>query len=237
MRVIVPFFFLSFPMMNIEEQFNLIAEEYDKNRRRFIPCFDAFYDETTRFIVNNICTPKMIADFGAGTGLLSQFWFRHFPAAEYVLVDVADEMLNVARRRFEGVDNVKCCVMDYSKDFPQGRFDVIMSALSIHHLEDAYKRQLFMRIYETLPTGGIFVNYDQFCAGSEEMNRWYDTYWEGELSKSGLTDKDMERWRERKKLDRECSVEQELLMLSACHFKEVKCVYCHQKFAVLVAIK
>ena len=28
--------------MDIEQQFNLIAEEYDSNRRRFIPCFDDF---------------------------------------------------------------------------------------------------------------------------------------------------------------------------------------------------
>ena len=29
--------------MNIEEQFNLIAKEYDANRKKFIPCFDEFY--------------------------------------------------------------------------------------------------------------------------------------------------------------------------------------------------
>lgn len=38
--------------MKIEEQFNLIAEEYDSNRRRFIPCFDDYYDSTTKFIVS-----------------------------------------------------------------------------------------------------------------------------------------------------------------------------------------
>lgn len=40
--------------MNIEKQFNLIAEEYDSNRRKFIPCFDDFYKNTTEFIVSNI---------------------------------------------------------------------------------------------------------------------------------------------------------------------------------------
>ena len=29
--------------MSIEEQFNLIADEYDVNRKRFIPCFDDYY--------------------------------------------------------------------------------------------------------------------------------------------------------------------------------------------------
>ena len=224
-------------MMNIEEQFNLIAEEYDKNRRLFIPCFDGFYEETTRFVAANIGTPKRIADLGAGTGLLSQFWFQHFPSAEYVLVDVADEMLNVAKRRFANLKNVAYCTMNYAHELPEGRFDVMMSALSIHHVEDEDKKRLFERIYEALPDGGVFVNYDQFCGGSAMMNSWYDVYWEGQLATSGLTDKDIALWRERKKLDRECSVEQELAMLSACPFREVKCVYSHQKFAVIVAIK
>ena len=223
--------------MDIKEQFNLIAEEYDKNRRLFIPCFDDFYEETTRFIAANIGIPKRIADLGAGTGLLSQFWFQQFPSAEYVLVDVADEMLNVAKSRFANLHNVSYCTMNYVHELPKGTFDVMMSALSIHHLEDEEKRQLFARIYEALPDGGLFVNYDQFCGGSATMNCWFDTYWEGLLATSGLTDKDIALWRERKKLDRECSVEQELAMLSAYPFKEVKCVYCHQKFAVIVAIK
>ena len=26
--------------MNVQDQFNLIAKEYDENRRKFIPCFE-----------------------------------------------------------------------------------------------------------------------------------------------------------------------------------------------------
>ena len=87
--------------MNIEKQFNLIAEEYDSNRRKFIPCFDDFYKNTTEFIVSNIEKPKQIVDLGAGTGLLIYFWYQQCPDSKYVLVDIADEMLNVARKRFE----------------------------------------------------------------------------------------------------------------------------------------
>ena len=41
--------------MNIEEQFNRIAQEYDANRKKFIPCFTDYYENTTKFIlsVNN----------------------------------------------------------------------------------------------------------------------------------------------------------------------------------------
>lgn len=55
--------------------------------------------------------------------------------------------------------------------------------------------------------------------------------------RSGLTEEDIALWRERQKLDRECSVEQEETMLRECGFQTVQCVYSCQKFSVLAAIK
>lgn len=223
--------------MDIEKQFNLIAEEYDGNRRKFIPCFDDFYQNTTKFIVSNINEPKRIIDLGAGTGLLTYFWYQQCPNSEYVLVDIADEMLNVARKRFESIGNVSYQIENYIDKLPDGFFDTVISALSIHHLEDEDKAKLFTRIYNSLPSGGLFINYDQFCAGQAEINNWFNSYWENQLATSGLTDKDIQLWKERRKLDRECSVEQEVDMLKNVGFNIVKCVYSYQKFSVIVAIK
>nr|MDE7365612.1 class I SAM-dependent methyltransferase [Ruminococcus sp.] len=128
-------------------------------------------------------------------------------------------------------------IMDYSDKLPNGEFEVIFSALSIHHLDDKDKIELFSRIYTKLPNGGLFVNYDQFCAGQFEMNNWYNAYWESQLENSGLTDKDIELWKERRKLDKECSLEEEIEMLRKCNFKNVKSVYSYQKFSVIVALK
>lgn len=69
------------------------------------------------------------------------------------------------------------------------------------------------------------------------MDQWFDSYWENQLKTSGLTETDLERWRERRKLDRECSVEEEVVMLEKSNFKNVKCIYSNQKFSVIVAIK
>ena len=223
--------------MDIKEQFNLIAEEYDKNRKKFIPCFEDYYINTTKFIASNITEPRRILDLGAGTGLSSFFWYQHYPESEYVLVDIADDMLNIARKRFAGIDKVAYRVMNYSDGLPNGDFDVIISALSIHHLENDEKTKLFAMIYDKLPAGGLFVNYDQFCANQEEMNKWFNSYWENQLPKSGLTDKDLALWQERRKLDKECSVEDEIEMISKCNFNIAECVYSNQKFSVIVAIK
>lgn len=223
--------------MKIEEQFNFIADEYDEKRKLFIPCFDEYYEKTTAFLAANMREPKGILDLGAGTGILSSFWYRWFPKAEYLLVDIAEEMLKIAERRFDGLRNVSCKITDYSQTLPEGDFDVILSALSIHHLDDNEKATLFSRIHRKLPAGGVFVNYDQFSGGTPELNRWFDSYWERYLECSGLTEKDIERWKERRKLDRECSVEEETAMLQECGFETVKCIYANQKFAVIAAIK
>lgn len=223
--------------MNIESQFNLIAKEYDANRRKFIPCFDDYYKNTTRFIASNIAEPKRILDLGAGTGLLSYFWYQYFPASEYVLVDIADDMLEVARKRFAGIETVSYRMTDYARELPVQDFDVIVSALSIHHLENGNKEKLFERIYDKLPEGGLFINYDQFCAGQPDMDGWFDIYWESQLADSGLTEHDIALWKERRKLDKECSVEEEMTMLGKKGFKSVKCVYSYHKFSVIVAIK
>lgn len=223
--------------MSIEEQFNKIANEYDANRRRFIPCFDDYYITATKFVLNAVDTPKRVLDLGAGTGLLSFYWYSQCNEAEYVLVDIADEMLNVSRQRFASLDNVSHLVLDYTKELPAYDFDAVISALSIHHLENESKKSLFKAVFEKLPAKGVFVNYDQFCAGNDVMNSKFDEYWEAQLYKSGLSDHDIQMWLERRKLDRECSVDEETAMLKEAGFSTVQCIYSYHKFSVIMAIK
>ena len=222
--------------MNIQEQFNLVAKEYDENRRKFIPCFDDYYAASTDFVAATLdFEPKRIFDLGSGTGLLPSFWFKYFPNAEYVLCDIAQEMLEVAKKRFEGIPNVKYEVLDYSKNLPSGKVDLIISALSIHHLEHEAKKSLFKNIRSALSESGLFVNYDQFCCENPEMNEKIERYWINGIKDSGLPQTEYERWLERKKLDRECSVSQELNWLKDAGFSNADCIYSSGKFAVIVA--
>lgn len=220
----------------VSEQFNLIAREYDAGRRKFIPCFDDFYGGATAFLARSARAPARIVDLGAGTGILSAYWLSEFPDAKFVLVDGADEMLAVARRRFAGRDNVSFIHADYSASLPDGGFDVAISALSIHHLEDDGKRSLFARLFDALPAGGLFANYDQFCADTPALSHVIDAYWENQIAASGLSDGELARWRGRRSLDRECSVATELGMLRSCGFLAER-VYSSGKFAVIMAVK
>ncbi|MGN0903042.1 MAG: methyltransferase domain-containing protein [Succinivibrio sp.] len=223
--------------MDIKEQFNLVSEQYDGARRIFIPCFDSFYDRTTQYLLRTWLKPKKILDLGAGTGLLDAFYLKYCPKAEYHLVDVADKMLDVAKKRFTGLENICYEVNDYAKDYHYDGFDTVVSALSIHHLENDNKQQLFNSIYANLNSGGVFVNYDQFCFEDKDISRKTDEYWCSLIENSSLSKDEIQRWKERWKLDREVSVKEELSMLKQAGFSTVECVFYELKFGVIVCTK
>ena len=56
----------------IKEQFNQIAEKYDKHRKCFIPCFDDFYTRAVSLLKNYRNDFTNIVDLGAGTGILTK---------------------------------------------------------------------------------------------------------------------------------------------------------------------
>lgn len=219
----------------ITKQFNMVAKEYDAARRKFIPCFDDFYCESTRLLANDI-EPRIIADLGAGTGLLSMYWYQHFPNAHYYLQDSAESMLQQARLRFNGLSGCEFELVDYTEACYH-EADLIVSALSIHHLEDVEKAQLFRRIYSALPSGGNFINYDQFCEDTQAQTDEVHQEWLSYIMNSGLSDAEISRWRERSKLDRECSVNQEIALLQQAGFSSVKLIFKSGRFAVIHAVK
>ena len=69
------------------------------------------------------------------------------------------------------------------------------------------------------------------------MNYQVNQFWERQIKASALTEKDIDLWKERQKLDIECSVETEIAMLKACGFTVVNCLYTYHKFSVILAIK
>lgn len=224
--------------ISIQEQFNLVSKEYDASRRKFIPCFDDFYISVTDFIAKSLDKkPQSIVDLGAGTGLLTSFFFRYFPDSEYVLADIASEMLDIAKKRFDNLPNIKYEICDYSEKFPKDKVDLVISALSIHHLENEDKQNLFNSVYEHLEKEGLFVNYDQFCAEDSLINDKIEKYWIDGIKSSGISKEEYDRWIERKKLDRECSVKKEISWLKKAGFSVAECVYSCGKFSVIIARK
>lgn len=110
--------------------------------------------------------PSSFLDLGCGTGYFSEVFYQAFPEASGTLLDGSGEMLEEARARFGGrplkADYQKALFQDWPAEPDTRQYDVIFSALAIHHLEDEQKWRLFGRIFDKLTPGGVFILYDIF---------------------------------------------------------------------------
>jgi tRNA (cmo5U34)-methyltransferase len=221
----------------ITARFNLIAQKYDEQRRFFIPYFDDFYQTSISLISKIRNDFNSILDLGAGTGLLTKYLFEKFPNANFTLVDVSEQMLEISRQRFLNMDNFNFVISDYSKELPSRQFDLIASALSIHHLVNDSKSDLYYSIYNNLPDNGCFINLDQFNASSDLMNDYYNKWWYDYIRQSKISQKEQDLWLQRRELDRENTISESLILLKQLGFKHVECIYIYMKFGVILAIK
>lgn len=221
----------------IQNRFNNVAIDYDKQRKLFIPCYDDYYGIVQTFLKFQKSTIQSVLDLGAGTGLLTMFVQQVIPDASYLLVDIAEKMLDVAKTRFSNCNNITYKTCDYCSNFPEGTFDLVVSSLSIHHLDDTEKQLLYGTIFKSLNKGGYFVNLDQFNADSKEVNDIYTDSWYESIKNSGISVDEMNSWLKRRELDKENTISQSLEMLKNSGFNNVECIYQHMKFGVIIGSK
>ena len=99
---------------------------------------------------------KRVLELGTGTGETAQRVLARHPTAVLVGLDASSEMLERARAALPA-DRVELRVARLEDPLPDGPFDVVVSALAIHHLDGAGKADLFQRIAGALTPDGRLV--------------------------------------------------------------------------------
>jgi len=214
--------------------FDAVAESYDSMRRQLIPCFDGFYGAALDLVVEAAQGKRArILDLGAGTGLLTALVARALPDARFDLTDLAPQMLARARTRFAGDSRITLREMDHRALDAQATYDVVMSGLSIHHLEDHEKRALYAACARALKPGGRFVNADQVAGDSPAMEARYWRHWHERVVASGLPAAEIKAAIERQALDRRAPLDPQLHWLREAGLGEVECRFKDASFVVL----
>jgi tRNA (cmo5U34)-methyltransferase len=97
-----------------------------------------------------------VLELGTGTGETAHRVLARHPAAVLVGVDASAEMLGHARAALPA-DRVDLRIARLEDPLPDGRFDVVVSVLTVHHLDGRGKAALFGRVAAILAPGGRFV--------------------------------------------------------------------------------
>jgi tRNA (cmo5U34)-methyltransferase len=120
-----------------------------------IPHYDTL-QESIAAATTDIIDVSAILDLGSGTGETLGRVLPLHPSARAVGVDESAGMLAVARE-YLGEYDVTLQVADLRDPLPAGPFDLVVSALAVHHLDGPEKATLFARVAAALRPGGRFV--------------------------------------------------------------------------------
>jgi tRNA (cmo5U34)-methyltransferase len=213
--------------MSIGSAFDESTSYYDDWMRTALPAYDDIFATAVSLIPFDTSEAIDVLDLGAGTGLFSLEVLKRFPFARFVLCDVAEKMLGVARERFKDYgDRFTYNRSDYRTLSDVGSYDVVVSSLSIHHLEHAEKRALFRSIYTALRERGVFINVDQVRGPTPSMSEKYWSTWLVYVRNRGADEEQIAASiRRRTEYDKDASLDEQLEWLSDAGFINVDCVY------------
>jgi tRNA (cmo5U34)-methyltransferase len=140
----------------LEWQFHFDPDSYSEMIRGDIADYDRFQDELAQ--VSGSWVRRML-ELGTGTGETARRLLERHPGAELVGIDENPAMLEAARSRLPA-ERVSLHVSRLEDPLPPGPFDLVASALCVHHLRGPAKRDLFGRVIAALAPGGRFVLAD-----------------------------------------------------------------------------
>jgi len=110
--------------------------------------------------------PGKLLDFGCANG----HWSDTFSEFEYYGVDLDSVAIQAAKERFHDQPNVHFLAADLrTRPFPQGFFDEILFAGTVHHLDDELLKILLTELHFCVKSGGKVHLLDPVF---QEKDRW-----------------------------------------------------------------
>jgi len=217
---------------SIKQSFDAGADHYDRQRRMVIPCFNDFYQTAIDLIPFSSSDSFSFLDLGSGTGLLTASIISVFPHATATCMDLSEKMLEKAQERFSLNKRVNFLIWDYSQSTLPGEYDLIVSAMSIHHLSDDEKKSLYQRAFDALKREGAFINADLVKGETDTIEQKYQDMWMNWIHKAGLSKNELSKIIDRMQYDKPSSLIIQLQWLKETGFSDVDCYYKYYNFAV-----
>ena len=136
--------------------YHFTPESYLTMMREAVPGYDRLEEETSA--ATGVGATSVL-ELGTGTGETARRVLDRHPDAQLIGIDASPGMVEVARATLPA-DRVELFVGRLEDPLPEGSFDLVVSALAVHHLEGTGKADLFRRIASRLDPAGRFVLAD-----------------------------------------------------------------------------
>ncbi len=215
--------------------FNEGSKNYDKNRKKAVPLMNQYY-KTAQELTKGYENPKIL-DLGAGTGILTELLHQQYPTSEITLMDLSHNMLEIAKDKFKNITTFKYLEEDYlTFNFPEN-YDIIVSSLSIHHLNDSDKKTLYKKIYDNLNKDGIFINADEVKGATQKTEDMFKNMENSYLQKQDIPEEEKQTLLERRKLDQPATLLDNIKWFEEIGYRNVDVFFKYYRYFVIYGQK
>ena len=223
--------------ISVEKHFDEMARDFEKVKRKVIPG----YREIEKCIFSYLpFTPSRkiaVLELGTGTGALALDLLKYFPRATYTGVDFSSKMLELASHRLRKCDKrVTLQNVDLNKVRIVGRYDLIISLFTIHHIIN--KKGLFKHLHTLLKPGGCLFYADVRVSKNNKLEKRFIEGWKDFMARSGIPKGKIGKViDDHRKYDLPEPIETQLNFLKSAGFKDYDIVWCREKNAAFFATK
>lgn len=126
------------PQGTVNAQFHFDPDSYLDLIRAEVPRFDELQDRAVEAIP---FAPARVLELGIGTGETARRLLKRYPGAELTGLDASPNMVFKAREL-----GIEVGLARMEDPLPDGPWDLVISVLSVHHLDAEGKRDLFRRV-------------------------------------------------------------------------------------------
>ena len=144
-------------------QWHWDPETYLQNMLEEVPSYPELQEQAAA--ATQDVPAERILELGIGTGETAKRVLADHPDARLTAIDSSEEMLE---RAHTVVPEAELTLARLEDPLPDGPFDLVVSALAVHHLDGPGKQDLFRRIAAVLEPGGTFVLADVVVPDREE---------------------------------------------------------------------
>lgn len=224
-------------MDEVKKHFEEEASEFDGIILKLIPDYPQMVEALVSALPFHKTAVIHGLDLGCGTGTITQAALNVFPQAQFACLDIAENMIKMARSKLRNHANVRYVVGDFSSF--EGQYDVVVSSLALHHLitEDD-KRLFYRRIHDALLPGGAFYNADIVLGSSAFLQDAYMSQWRAFMRRQ-IPDREIDgKWIPKYEAeDHPARLLDHLAWLTEAGFSDVDVVWKRSNFAVYGGLK
>ena len=231
----------------MEKRFKAIeAGRYDDVIKKRVP----LYNEIQTLMVSLLPFSKKeylrVLDVGCGTGETSVGLLKEFPLSRVTGIDGSQDMLDVAAAKVKQttwrIDFICQDIRVAGGQWPVVRgeeeFDVIISAFSLHYLNEDEKKALLSKCRDALKPGGIFIDAEAVISPSAKVYQLYMEKWKDFQRSNGFSEDEIGAQMLKFVRDvKPLTVERQVCLMSEAGFTDVECYFKYLNWAVFGGYK